>query len=160
MGYEPDDLDVINELVRLHPAVNELLVAVKSVAAATQFPIESRGELAEALARRPGGEEPQHPSEASRLLSAITSEMPAYYFPIVSRRDLTAKLVEFDGLRRARPETAAAQPAGPSAAAGVDQAIRLIRPDDVKESPLGPTDSPPRSEPMSAQLEWPSVGRR
>ena len=160
MGYEADDLDVINELVRLHPAVNKLLVAVKRIAAATQFPIESRGELAEALTRRPGGEEPQHPGEASRLLSAVTSDMPAYYFPIVSRRDLTAKLVEFASLRRTRPEIAATQPAGPSAAAGVDQAIRLIGPDDVKESLLGPTDSPPRSEPMSAQLEWPSVSRR
>lgn len=156
MGYEPNDLDVINELVRVHPEVNELIAAVKAVMAATEFPIESRGELAEALALQRTGEEPRRVGEGFRLLSVITSDMPAFYFPIVSRKDLIAKVVEFGGRRPADAETAVQPRAAPFAAAGAREPVRLIRPEDVKEGPLGPTDSPQRAEPISAQLEWPS----
>jgi len=156
MGFEPDDLDVINELVRVHPELNELLAAVKSVTDAMGFPIESRGELAEALARRRKDEESWRIGEGSGFLSTVMYDMPAFYFPIVSRKDLIAKLVEFRSQRFAGPQMADQRRAGQFAAGIAREAVRLIRPEDVKEGPLGPTDSPVRPEPMSAQLEWPS----
>jgi hypothetical protein len=161
MNYGPDDIDIINEALQLHPDVNDLVAAVKAVTAVAEFPIASRSELEEQLAtRRGGGDQEQLPGEVSQLLEAAVSGMPAFYFPIASRRDLVAKLVEFARGSSAGLEPGPREARGSPGVVGLAPVVRHIRPEDVKEGPLGPTESPPRAEPVSSQLDWPAVIRR
>ncbi|WP_125591631.1 hypothetical protein [Amycolatopsis balhimycina] len=83
MTYDADDLDAINVVLDQFPDISDLVDDVRSLDFLT-YPIDSLKTLFENAGERP---ERTVPLEALR-------RAPAFYFPLASKADLVAKLLE------------------------------------------------------------------
>ncbi|MEV7096781.1 hypothetical protein AB0M80_28405 [Amycolatopsis sp. NPDC051045] len=83
MTYDADDLDTLNVILDQFPAIRDLVDDVRSLDFLT-YPIDS---LATLFAN--AGERPQRTVSLEALRLA-----PAFYFPLASKADLVAKLLE------------------------------------------------------------------
>ena len=94
MAFEPvksEDLALVNRLLQAHPDLQDTISVVKQVNTKAKYPITSFEELAAAL----GGDGATVTFRGRTLTMAEARTLiPAYYFPIASESDLTAKMAD------------------------------------------------------------------
>ncbi len=84
----PNQLDMIQRVLKYHPEVAEAIAAVGAVTAKAKFPVESFHDLTEAM----GGPDATIAFRGREFaLSELEHQIPAYYFPIANVNDLIAK---------------------------------------------------------------------
>lgn len=88
--FTADDLEFLNAALRVNPHLAQATRLLKQISSASGFPLNSRDELAKALAEHrelPFGEGSISVEEALEL-------MPNYYFPIESDEDFMSKIAD------------------------------------------------------------------
>jgi hypothetical protein len=119
MAFEPiksEDLALVNRLLQAHPDLQDTISVVKQVNAKAKYPITSFEELATAM----GGDSATVTFRGRTLtMSEARTLIPAYYFPIASESDLTAKMAD---LAKALPPSAGQT----IVTAPIESAIKLI----------------------------------
>jgi hypothetical protein len=127
MAFEPlkaEDIALVNRLIQAHPDLQDTISIVKMVNAKAKYPITSFDELEKAL----GGEQGSITFRGrSVTMAEARSIIPAYYFPIASEADLTAKMADMG--KALPPLTATVSPTQ-----GLEAVIRLLAPSAVKPS--------------------------
>ena len=124
MAFEPltaADLPLVNRLLQSQPDLQDTISVVKQVNAKAKYPIASFDDLAKAL----GGDDATVTFRGRTITMAEARTLiPAYYFPIASESDLTAKMAD---LSKALPS-----PAPPAATPPLESAIKLMAASAVK----------------------------
>jgi hypothetical protein len=134
MTYSPDDLDSLNAVLAQHPQVRELVDGIRALGD-LQYPVDSFATLSD-----------RHIDDTAGLAVLGTfAQAPAFYFPIASRKDLVAKLLELrrhSGPNQMPTPTPNASPASaPPTTVFVTDAGPLVRP-RTEQSPPAPGPSP------------------
>jgi len=131
MPFEPlkaEDIGLVNRLLQSHPDLQDTISIVKQVNVKAKYPIASFDDLANAL----GGENASITFRGRTITMAeARSIIPAYYFPIASEADLTAKMAD---LAKSLPPITAVAPAQGT----LESAIRLMNASAVKPTRVIP----------------------
>jgi hypothetical protein len=134
MPFEPlkaEDIALVNRLLPTHPDLHDTISIVKQVNAKAKYPIASFDDLAHAL----GGEDGTFTFRGRTMsMAEARGIIPAYYFPIGSEADLTAKIAD---LGKALPPLASATTV---ANGTLESAIKLMPATAVKP----PTENAPQ----------------
>jgi|SRR5208282_5530399 len=120
---KPEDLALVNRLLPTQPDLQDTISIVKQVNTNAKYPIASFDDLSKAM----GGDNGTFTFRGRTMTMAeARSLIPAYYFPIASEADLTAKMSD---LGKALPTlaTTATVATGTLAAA-----IKLMAPTAIK----------------------------
>lgn len=137
MPFEPlkaEDLPLLNRLVQAHPDLNDTISIIKNVNTKAKYPIASFDDLANAL----GGENASITFRGRTVTMAeARSIIPAYYFPIASEADLTAKMADLGKALPPLTSTTATQ-------GTLEAAIRFMQASAVK---------PPHDHPQISDQE-------
>jgi hypothetical protein len=128
--FQPEDVRLINLVLRHYPDVSDVIHAVKHAVSRVTYPVRTVDELADALGGLTIAGGAFSLADAERLL-------PPYYFPIASEEDFVAKIADLRaqaaGLSALPPEDDVTWIA-PVAAAPEDSLPPAIKVEDVPSS--------------------------
>jgi len=134
MPFDPlkaEDLVLVNRLLQSHPDLNDTIAVVRQVGAKAKYPISSFDDLEKAL----GGADATVTFRGRSLtMTEARTLVPAYYFPIASESDLTAKMGD---LGKALPPLTSV----PTRPDTLETAIKLMAPSAVRPSAAIPSIS-------------------
>jgi hypothetical protein len=126
MAFEPlkaEDISLVNRVLTSQPDLQDTISIIKQVNAKAKYPIASFDDLAQAF----GGDSGTITFRGRTLsMAEARGIIPAYYFPIASEADLTAKMADLG--KSLPPVTTAA----PVATGVLASAIKLMTPLAVK----------------------------
>jgi hypothetical protein len=132
MPFEPlkaEDLALVNRLLQAHPDLHDTIAIVKQVSAKVKYPITSFDDLEKSL----GGPDATVTFRGRTVTMAeARAVVPAYYFPIGSETDLTAKMAD---LGKALPPPAATA----ARTDALESAIKLMAPSAIRPNAAIPT---------------------
>ena len=142
MAFDPlttGDLALLNRLIQTQPDLQDTISILRKVSANAKYPLADFDSLATAL----GGENATITFRGRTMTMAeARAAIPAYYFPITSESDLTAKVGD---LEQALPKLPGTAPTGPTIKWGQERPKTAARTPPKIVAPAGAPSGRPNA---------------